>query len=76
MVELEQILPLLKAQKSAVLHYAQLAMSPYQFKSFRKLFLDQSGECERQVARLFREETAKGRAGTGRNTLCKKGGAP
>lgn len=77
-VRLQQVLDLLNLRKRQVLLIAQAALPEHQFQAFRQLFLDEFGKSglESELARLFAESSARERQGTGRPTLCKKGGVP
>jgi hypothetical protein len=75
---LQQVLERLNARKNRVLLIAQSSLPEHQFRAFRQLFLDEFGKSglEKELERLFAEAHQLERNGTGRNTLCKKGGVP
>ena len=80
MIELDDIQALIEARKNRVLTCAQIGMSEFQFKAFRKIFLDEFGKSglESDLERLLGHSSnhSPTRQGMGRNTLCKKGGVP
>lgn len=79
MIQLDDIQVLIEARKNRVLTCAQIGMSEFQFKAFRKIFLDEFGksglgsDLEKLLGHSSINSTWQG---TGRNTLRKKGGVP
>ncbi len=69
MVTLQALLDLLSHRKNRVLLLAQSSLPDSQYQAFRRLFLDEFGKSglERELARVFTEESAKDRHGQGRN---------
>jgi len=81
MISLDDINALIEARKNRVLTCAQVGMNEFQFKAFRKLFLDEFGrsgllsDLERLLANSSNTHEQE-RQGTGRHTLRNKGGVP
>lgn len=74
---LDELQHLLEARKNRILTGAQMAMSEFQFKAFRKFLLDELGNSG-FMADLERVLTSTSpqaeRQGSGRQIPCKKGG--
>jgi len=79
MKALDEIQALIEARKNRVLTCAQIGMNEFQFTAFRKIFLDEFGKSGlgSDLEKLLRHSSIETtRQGTGRHTLCKKGGVP
>ncbi|MCH8262949.1 MAG: hypothetical protein IIA77_07900 [Proteobacteria bacterium] len=78
--ELDDIQALIEARKNRVLTCAQIGMNEFQFKAFRKIFLDEFGKSGlgSDLEKLLGHSSIQSptRQDKGRNTLCKKGGVP
>jgi hypothetical protein len=75
----DDIQALIETRKNRILTCAQIGMSEFQFKAFRKIFLDEFGRngLESDLEKLLKHSSSNTtRQGSGRNILCKKGGAP
>lgn len=80
MSTLDDIRVLLEARKNRVLTCAQIGMNEFQFKAFRKIFLDEFGKSglDSELEKLLSHSSFQSptRQDTGRHTLCKRGGVP
>lgn len=58
MIRLEAVLALINNRKNRVLLVAEAALSPSQFRAFKRVFLDEFGQrgLESELERLFTED--------------------